>query len=107
MPHSREYLGSISSYAVTMVRFTLPLAVAHALLAEAVYARAAAAGFEDPQLEFENGDWSDETQIACSIPMARFILQELDRIKSQQEDGAELWFLLTEATFIVQRAVSA
>jgi hypothetical protein len=92
---------------MNMVRFTLPLAVAHALLTEAVYARAFEAGFVDPQLEFENGDWSDETIIACSIPMARFILTELARIKTNHEDDTELWFLLTEATFIVQRSVDA
>jgi len=91
---------------MTPVRFTLPLGAAHALLAEAVFARACDAGFADPWVEFEDSNWSEETRIVCSTLMARFLLEELRRLRALQQDDVELWFELAEAAFIVQRALT-
>ena len=65
---------------MSTIGFMIPLTAAHALLDEAVFARGAAAGFDAPGLEFQDSNSSAETQIACSIPMAWFILKELRRL---------------------------
>ena len=92
---------------MTAVRFMLPPGAAHALLEEAVFARACDAGFADPRLEFEDSNRSKETRIACGIPMARFVLAELRRIKSQRQDELGISFHLTVAAIVVRRAIEA
>jgi hypothetical protein len=83
------------SLGMRRVCFTLPLAVEHALLAEAVLARASANGLTDPSLEFEDCQGWGETRITCSAWMAAFILEELHRIEARAGDDVELSFALT------------
>jgi hypothetical protein len=85
----------------------IPLPAAHALLDEAVFARGAAAGFDAPDFEFQDSNSGAETQIGCSLPMARFILKELRRLGTRSQYDVELSFALTEAAVIVQRAINA
>jgi hypothetical protein len=92
---------------VSIIRFMIPLAAAHALVDEAVFARGAAAGFDAPDFEFQDSNSGAETQIRCSAPMARFILKEVRRLGARSPYDVELSFAFTEAAVIVQRAINA
>jgi len=98
---------SVCQGPMTAVQLALPLAAAHALIDEDVFARGASAGLDNSDLEFENGKSADETRIGCTVPMATFILKELRRIGAHSQHDVELSFALTQAAIIVQRAIAA
>ena len=89
------------------VRFTLALAAEHALLADAVFARASVSVSADRLLEFEDGRGYDETRVVCSCSMATFLLKEMHRIAAMTETDAEVSFALTESAIAVRRAIAA
>lgn len=91
----------------TGVVFTIPLSSAHALLAEEVFARGTTAGHEEPGFDFQDSNSGDETHIRCSVPMARFILKELQRLGARAQYDVVLSFALTEAAVSVRRAMVA
>jgi hypothetical protein len=92
---------------MTAVQLALPLAAAHALIGEDVFARGSAVGLDNSDLAFENGISPDETRIGCTVAMAGFILKELRRMGAHSQHDVELSFALTQAAIIVRRAIAA
>jgi hypothetical protein len=92
---------------MTAVQITVPLAAAHALLNENVFARGPSADLDDSDVEFEDSNSADETRIGCSVSMAKFILSELRRIGARPQHDVEVSFALTQAAIIVGRAIAA
>jgi hypothetical protein len=91
---------------MTTIRFTIPFRAAHALLADAVFARGTAAGLEGPGYEFEDSNTANETSIGCSVPMGLFIVKELRRLViGTARYDAEFARALREAADIVERAI--
>jgi hypothetical protein len=88
------------------LQLRLPLAAAHALLDESVFARGSMTGVDDSEVEFEDSNSVNETRIGCSTAMARFILSELRSIGVRSQHDVELSFALTEAAIIVHRAIA-
>jgi len=92
---------------MTTIQLTLPLAAAHALVDEDVFARGSSAGLDDSDLDFQDSNSAAETRIGCSVPMARFILKKLRRIGARSQYDVDLSFSLTQAAIIVQRAIAS
>jgi hypothetical protein len=88
------------------IQFLIPLAAAHALLDETVFARGIAAGFDAADFGFEDDETAD-TRVECSVAMARFLLKELRRLATRSQYDVELSVALAEAAIIVQRAIGA
>jgi hypothetical protein len=104
--HARRRATGRGGLLVSAVQLTLPLAAAHALLDEDVFARGSSVGLDDSDLEFEDSNSAAETRIRCSVSLARFLLTELRRISARSQDDVELSFALTQAAIIVRRSIA-
>jgi hypothetical protein len=92
---------------VTDLRFTIPLAAAHALLDEAIFAPGVAPGLAVADVEFQDSNSGAETRIGCSLALGRLILETLRRLVACSSHDAELSFALTEAAVVVQQTINS